>query len=134
MFHTDRHSMRWIGRAAGGLVVMVAALLVATNAHAGKAQPARGQLSVYTGRMSGLTYHAPHVFKPRGGLLVTVTKPGSGGTVVRQARTPSPSGHLVWNLPAGEYHVKATSCTPVGKTVTVQAHSTTTVKLKCEEK
>jgi hypothetical protein len=64
---------------------------------------------------------------------VTITKPGGSEGIVRQARTPRRSGHLVWNLPAGEYHVQAT-CTPVGKTVTVQAHSTTTVKLECDEK
>jgi hypothetical protein len=121
--------VRW---AAGVLAAVAVALLVASSAHAGKAQPASGQLSVYTGGLSGFTHHGPHFFRPRGGLLVTVTKPGAEGTV-RQARTPRQSGHLVWNLPAGEYHVKATPCTPVGKTVTVKPHSTTTVKLKCEK-
>lgn len=50
---------------------------------------------------------------------MTVTRPGSEETV-RQARTPRLSGHLVWKLPAGKYHVKK-KCM-VGKTVTVQLH------------
>jgi hypothetical protein len=31
-------------------------------------------------------------------------------------------------------HVQLAKCIPVGKTVTVQAHSTTTVKLGCDER
>ena len=133
MDRTARTIIRQVRWAAGVFVAVAVVLLVASSAHAGKPKPPKGQLSVYTGGLSGFTHHAPHFFTPRGGLLVSVTKPGSEETV-RQARTPRPSGHLVWKLPAGEYHVKATPCTPVGKTVTVQPHSTTTVKLKCEKK